>query len=122
MMNLLVKSIRNFVSDRDWSQFHSPKNLSMALTKECAELMEIFQWKTIDESESGKLSDVDMFRIKEEIGDIVIYLTMICDRLEIDPIQEGIKKVAENARKYPVSKSIGNSLKYTELKSTKTLK
>ena len=110
-MNILMKSIRNFVSARDWGQFHSPKNLSMALTKECAELMEIFQWKTTDESESEKLSDVDMFRIKEEIGDIIIYLMMICDRLEIDPIQEGIKKIPNNARKYPISQSIGNSRK-----------
>ena len=111
MMNILTKLIRSFVSARDWGQFHSPKNLSMALTKECAELMEIFQWKTTDESESEKLSAVNMFRIKEEIGDIIIYLTMICDRLEIDPIQEGIKKIPNNARKYPISQSIGNSRK-----------
>ena len=114
-MKQLKSKLKQFATDRNWEQFHSPKNLSMALTKECAELMEIFQWKTTDESELGQLSSVDIYRIKEEVGDVIIYLTMLCDRLNIDPIQEGLEKIKENTRKYPIPNSRNSCKKYVDL-------
>ena len=114
-MKKIQSELRKFTRSRNWDQFHSPKNLSMALTKECAELMEIFQWKTTDESEFPRLSNVDIYRIKEEVGDVIIYLTMLCDRLGIDPVQEGLNKIKENERKYPISKSINSNKKYLDL-------
>jgi dCTP diphosphatase len=112
-MNDLMKLIRDFIKERDWEQFHSPKNLSMALSIEAAEIMEHFQWKTIEESR--RLDDETFNEVKDEIGDTFVYLLRLCDELNIDPIQAANDKMLKNAVKYPVEKARGNSKKYTKL-------
>ncbi|NQV17319.1 MAG: nucleotide pyrophosphohydrolase [Armatimonadetes bacterium] len=112
-MKELVKRIRQFAKERDWVQFHSPKNLSMALSIETAEIMEHFQWKTTEESR--KLDEETFNEVKDEIGDTFVYLLRLCDELDIDPLQAANDKMLKNAEKYPVAKAKGNSKKYTKL-------
>jgi len=109
----LIENIRKFIWERDWEQFHSPKNLIMALSVEIAEIMEHFQWLTTEESRN--LSPVKMAEVKDEIGDVLVYLIRLCDELGIDPIKAANDKMQKNAEKYPVDKSKGNAKKYTEL-------
>lgn len=112
-MRDLVERLRKFAADRDWEQFHSPKNLSMALTVEAAELMEHLQWLT--EEQSRNLDEGTLVKVKQEIGDIQIYLIRLADQLGIDPLEAAVEKMEENAQKYPVEKAKGNARKYTEL-------
>lgn len=112
-LNDLIERIKRFNEERDWAQYHSPKNLSMSLVIEAAELSEIFQWLTEDESRS--LNDDRLARVEEEVGDVFIYLLAICDKLGIDPLDAAARKLLINAEKYPVEKSSGRSDKYTEL-------
>lgn len=109
----LAARLREFANERDWEQFHSPKNLAMALTVETAELMEHFQWMT--ELESAKPSLEKLQKIQEEIGDVLIYLTRFADKLGIDPLDAAFKKLEINRQKYPIAKARGSSKKYTEL-------
>ena len=104
--------ISNFAKERDWDQFHSPKNLAMALSVEVAEIVELFQWLT--EEESGNLSLDKRGELEEEIGDVLIYLVRLADGFDIDPLHAAMKKLEKNAKKYPVQKVKGKSLKYTE--------
>ena len=108
----LRNQIRKFSKERDWDQFHSPKNLSMALAVETAELMEHFQWLT--EQQSKRLERKKHAAIEEEIGDVLIYLLRLSDKLGIDCIAAAKKKLKKNAAKYPVHKSKGSAKKYTE--------
>ena len=109
----LKEALRIFAADRDWDQFHSPKNLAMALTVEAAELLERFQWLT---EEASKYPDaVELAKIREELADILIYLIRLADKLGISLIDAARDKIHENERKYPVDKSRGSSKKYTEL-------
>lgn len=104
--------LRKFAEDRDWDQFHSPKNLSMALIAEAAELVEHFQWLTEEQSQNlpeGKLSEVE-----EELADILIYLVRISDKLDIDLMAATSNKMELNEQKYPSEKVKGSSKKYTE--------
>ena len=112
-MQALVKKIRAFARDRDWEQFHSPKNLAMALSVEVAEVVEHFQWLTKDQS--NRLEPAKMEKIREEIGDVMIYLARLADCLGIDPIQAAEEKMRINEQKYPVASSRGRAVKYTEL-------
>ncbi|MCP4623122.1 MAG: nucleotide pyrophosphohydrolase [bacterium] len=112
-MKELIKSIRNFSQIRDWDQFHSPKNLAMALSVEVAEIVEHFQWLT--QAQSNNLDSVKLPEIKEEIADVMIYLTRLADRLGIDPVQAAEEKMQLNEKKYPVEKAKGNAVKYTDL-------
>jgi len=112
-MNDLMKRIRDFIKERDWEQFHSPKNLSMALSIEASEIMEHFQWKTTEESR--QLDEETWSEVKDEIGDTFVYLLRLCDELNIDPIKAANDKMLKNAEKYPVEKARGNSKKYTKL-------
>jgi len=112
-MKNLMTSIHQFINERDWNQFHSPKNLSMALGIEVAEMQEHFQWLTQEESKN--LSEQKLQNVKEEIGDVLIYLIRICQVLGIDPINAATEKMILNEQKYPVEKSKGNMKKYTEL-------
>lgn len=105
--------IKKFSEDRDWEQFHSPKNLSMALSVEASELLEIFQWLT--EEESYKLSDSKKQHTKEEVADIAIYLLRICMKLDINLEEAILEKMKKNEEKYPVEKAKGSAKKYTEL-------
>ena len=96
-MNQLKLDLRKFTKDRNWESFHSPKNLAMALSVEVAELVEIFQWMTEEQSK-----DFDCLNdLKDEIGDVMIYLTMIADQFNLDPIEMAKEKFKKNEKKYP---------------------
>jgi NTP pyrophosphatase (non-canonical NTP hydrolase) len=112
-MKELIQSIRKFAQIRDWDQFHSPKNLAMALSVEVAEIVEHFQWLT--QAESKNLDSVKQSEIKKEIADVMIYLIRLADRLGIDPVQAAEEKMRLNEKKYPVEKVKGNAAKYTDL-------
>jgi dCTP diphosphatase len=117
MMNIkeIQEKLEAFATERDWAQFHSPKNLSMALAGEVGELLEIFQWMT--EEQSKNLTDVDKRKVSEELADIMIYLLKLADKTGIDINQSVIDKIEINARKYPIEKAKGSAKKYTELDS-----
>lgn len=110
----LKKDIKEFVKERNWEQFHSPKNLSMSLSIEAAELMEHFQWtNTVDEAvkvlkDKRKRSDVE-----DEVADIAIYLIDFCNLYNVDLEKAIIKKMKKNVKKYPAQKVKGKSEKYT---------
>ena len=108
----LTQRLRNFANKRDWDQFHSPKNLSMALIAEAAELIEHFQWLTQEQSDNlpaDKLKEVE-----HELADILNYVIRISDKLGIDLIEAANRKIDLNAEKYPVDAVKGSSKKYTE--------
>lgn len=109
----LRDSLRQFAADRDWDQFHSPKNLAMALAVEAAELLERFQWVT--EEDSKRLPPAELARVREEMADVLNYLVRLADKLDVDLLVAARDKVALNAQKYPVDKSRGNAKKYSEL-------
>jgi NTP pyrophosphatase (non-canonical NTP hydrolase) len=109
----LDRSVRRFADERDWGQFHSPKNLSMALSVECAELMEHFQWLT--ENQSRRLTRKQMREVGKELADIQIYLIRLSQVLGVDLLEVSRSKLLENAKKYPVDKARGSARKYTEL-------
>jgi dCTP diphosphatase len=108
----LRESIRTFTEERDWAQYHTPKNLAMALIAEAAEIVEIFQWLTPADSENLKAEKLQ--HLREEIGDVLIYLMNLADRCGIDPIEAAFEKIRVNAVKYPPEKVRGKSEKYTE--------
>lgn len=104
---------RQFAAERDWDQFHSPKNLAAALSVEAAELLEIFQW--LSEEQSTSLTPKQLGAASEEIADVFLYLLRIADRLGIDLVAAADHKLARNAEKYPVDRARGSIAKYTEL-------
>ena len=108
----LAAALQQFAEERDWEKFHTPKNLAMALAVEVAELMEHFQW--LDGSESADLDEKKMMEVREEIGDVLIYLVRLADRLGIDPLQAAWDKIEINRRKYLAHKVRGRSKKYSE--------
>ena len=105
--------LRAFAADRDWDQFHAPKNLSMALIVEAAELAEHFQWMTAEESEN--LEPEKREQVGEEMADVLLYLVRLADKLDIDLLEAAGRKLDGNALKYPAEKARGNARKYTEL-------
>lgn len=109
----LIDRIKQFNADRDWAQYHSPKNLSVSLVIEAAELAEVFQWLTEDQSRC--LDEDKLDKVREEIGDVFIYLLTICDNLGVNPFDAAASKLLINEEKYPVDRSRGRSDKYTEL-------
>jgi len=112
-MKELIKKLRKFADERDWEQFHSPKNLSMALTVEVGEILECFQWST--EEQSKNLDHETLRRVKEEIGDVQIYLARLADQLGFSPLEAAEEKLKQNIKKYPADKVKGEAKKYTEL-------
>ena len=112
-LEALRDRIRDFSRERDWDQFHSPKNLAMALAGEAGEVLEIFQWLT--EEQSRALDEKALARARDEIADVLLYLVRLADRVGIDPLAAAHRKLEENARKYPVDKARGNARKYDEL-------
>jgi NTP pyrophosphatase (non-canonical NTP hydrolase) len=104
--------LREFARERDWDQYHTPKNLSMALIGEAAELVEHFQW--VDGQESHLLSDGKRESVEEELADILIYLVRISDKLNVDLYQAAERKILINEKKYPAEKVRGSARKYTE--------
>ncbi len=111
-MEDLRAAIKAFIEERDWEQFHSPKNLAMALSVEVAEIVEHFQWLT--EEQSRNLSPEKLAKVREEIGDVMIYVVELADKLRIDPVEAARAKVEVNKRKYPATLVRGKASKYTE--------
>jgi NTP pyrophosphatase (non-canonical NTP hydrolase) len=108
----LRDAVRQFAAERDWDQFHSPKNLAAALCVEAAELLEHFQWLTQEQSLAlppGKLDEV-----RHEMADVLIYLVRLADKLNVDLAAAADRKIALNAEKYPVAKAKGSIKKYSE--------
>ena len=108
----LQKRLRIFAEERDWEQFHSPKNLAMAVCGEAGELAEIFQWLTEEES---FLKGKTLEHAGEEMGDVLIYLVRLADRLGLDLLDCAYRKLERNARNYPVGMARGSARKHTEL-------
>lgn len=108
----LQRRLQAFADQRDWNQFHSPKNLSMALAVEAGELMEHFQWLT--QQESCQLSADKLEAVGEELADIFVYLVRLADRLGIDLPAAIDRKIAMNEEKYPADRVRGSAKKYTE--------
>ena len=107
----LRDALRAFADERDWNQFHSPKNLAMALIAEAGELVEHFQWMT--EAQSAQLSPQQSEEVALELADVLLYLVRLADRLDIDLAQAATKKIQINANKYPAGRARGSSKKYT---------
>jgi dCTP diphosphatase len=114
-VGLIQEHLRLFAMDRDWDQFHSVKNLAMALSVESAELVEIFQWMSEEQSAQVKNEPKNLERVKEEVADVLLYLLRLADKLEIDLEPAVWAKLEKNALKYPVEKSKGSSKKYDEI-------
>lgn len=110
----LNADIETFVSERDWDQFHSVKNLSMALSVESSELLEIFQWMTEKDSNNVKNDPKAMQKIEDEVADVFVYLMRIISKTDIDLEKVVRAKMKKNAEKYPADKVKGNSKKYDE--------
>jgi dCTP diphosphatase len=108
-----VARIRAFRDARDWMQFHNPKNLASSIVIEAAELLELFQWKTPEESNA--LVQTKRTEIEHELADIAVYVLELADNLGIDLLQAIDRKMALNEAKYPVEKARGSAAKYTEL-------
>ncbi len=111
-LHMLRDKLRAFAEARDWDQFHSPKNLSMALIAEAAELLEHFQWAT--EEESYALDQAKLQEVKHEIADVFIYLIRLSDRLNIDLWAAAREKLELNKEKYPADKVRGDARKYSD--------
>lgn len=105
-----AKKALAFREERDWAQFHNPKDLAISISLEAAELLEVFQWSGQDVTVESKTE-----RIKEELADVVIYCIYLADTLGLDMPDAVSSKLDENARKYPAEKARGNARKYTEL-------
>jgi dCTP diphosphatase len=112
-LDTLKKEFKKFIDERDWNQFHSPKNMSMGLAIEASEFMEFFLWS--DTQESFKIFEQKREAIEQEIADIAIFIFMICEENNVDLASAMRKKMVLNAQKYPVEKAKGKSTKYTEL-------
>jgi dCTP diphosphatase len=112
-VNKLLEKITEFSTARDWDQFHSIKNLVMALSVESSELVEIYQWATEEESNDSK-NAILLNNAKEELADILVYLLRISSKLNIDLEKAVLEKMALNELKYPVEKSKGNAIKYRD--------
>ena len=103
----LTKLVKDFVNERDWDQFHNPKDLALALSIEAAELNELFLWKSPEEADNDKIA--------EELADVFIYALLMASKCNLDVADIVRKKIAMNADKYPAAKAKGNSRKYNEL-------
>ena len=109
----LRDALRQFADERDWDQFHSPKNLASALAVEAAELLERFQWLT--EDESRKLPPAELARVREEMADVLNYLVRLADKLDVNLLEAARDKIKVNALKYPADKARGSARKYSEM-------
>lgn len=109
--NQLRNAMEHFANERDWDQFHSPKNLAMALTVEAAELQECFQWLT--ETQSRDMDEQQLAAVRDEIADIQLYLVRLADKLDVDIEAACWAKIRKNAEKYPADQVRGSAKKYT---------
>ena len=106
-INKITEELRKFRDERDWAQFHNPKDLALALSIEASELLELFLWKSADEADTDK--------IKEELADVLAYAFMLADKYGLDVTKIMQDKLAQNQLKYPVAKAKGTAKKYNEL-------
>ena len=106
---------RAFVKEREWDQFHTPKNLAMALAGESAELLEIFQWLTAEESQSVMSDPEKAEAVRHEVSDVLFYLLRLADKLGVDLDAAFWEKQRLNAQRYPADKARGSARKYTEI-------
>jgi len=111
-MKDFAEDLKAFEQERDWVQFHSAKNLAMSLVVEASEIVEIFQWLT--EEETDNLDPEKLNKVKNEMGDVLICLVKLSNRLEIDPLRAARDKLEEIKNKYPVEKVKGKSKKYSD--------
>ena len=111
-MIALRDKLRQFVAERDWDQFHSPKNLAMALSVEASELLEHFQWLT--EADSSRLPPEKRAQVSDEMADVLVYLVRLADKLDVDLLDAAAKKIEKNALKYPAERVRGSMKKYTD--------
>ena len=109
----LRDALRKFADERDWDQYHSPKNLASALSVEAAELLERFQWLT--EDQSRKLPPEELQKVREEMADVLNYLVRLADKLDVNLLEAAREKIELNAKKYPVAKARGSAKKYSDL-------
>jgi dCTP diphosphatase len=112
VLRALQQRLAAFAAARDWEQFHSPKNLAMALSVEASELVEEFQWLT--EEQSKALDAERRERVRLELADVLIYLLRLADRLDVDLLRAADDKIAQNERKYPAERVRGDARKYTD--------
>jgi dCTP diphosphatase len=117
-MGDLQQELREFAAEREWERFHSPKNLAMALACEAGEVLEHFQW--LSEVESETLSEQVKEAVSEELADVYLYLIRLADRLSINLTSAAHKKIAVNAKKYPIEQAKGNANKYTTFRTDGT--
>lgn len=113
-LNALRQQLRDFAFERDWQQFHTPKNLASALCVEAAELLEPFQWLATGNPE--ELGEPQRRAIRHEMADVLSYLILLADKLEVDLIAATREKIALNALKYPVQQVRGDARKYSDYK------
>lgn len=106
-INKITQELRNFRDERDWAQFHNPKDLAIALSIEAGELLELFLWKPAE--------DAEVEIVKEELADVFAYAFMLADKYGLDVAKIMQEKLAKNTLKYPVSKAKGSAKKYNEL-------
>ena len=111
-LDALQHRLREFARERDWDQFHSPKNLAMALIAESAELVEHFQWLT--EEQSTQLPAEKLREVEQELADVFLYLLRLADKLNVDLLAAAAHKFDLNAHKYPADKVRGSSKKYNQ--------
>ena len=112
-LDSLKLRLREFAKERDWDQFHSPKNFSMAMIVECAELVEHFQWLTDEQSKNLPADTLEEVRL--EMADIFLYLIRLADKLDVDLIDAANRKIKINDEKYPIEKAKGLAIKYNKL-------
>lgn len=110
----LFQRQREFVKAREWDAFHTPKNLAMALTGEAAELLELFQWLTAEESERLVQDPAKAKALRDEMADVFFYLLRLVDRFDVDLEAAFLEKMGDNERKYPADRAKGSVRKYTE--------
>jgi dCTP diphosphatase len=114
-MEDLVQAVLRFRDEREWRQFHNPKDLAISITLEAAELLEQFQWKRPDEVDALLADAASRQRMGEEMADVLILLISLADATGIDLAAAAEAKLAENARKYPVDRARGSAKKYDQL-------
>jgi NTP pyrophosphatase (non-canonical NTP hydrolase) len=116
-MDALIKAVLAFRDERDWRQFHNPKDLAISICLEAAELLESFQWKGPDEIAAFLAEDDNRRRVGEEMADVLILLVSMADVIGINLVEAARGKLAVNGRKYPVERAKGNAKKYDALDS-----
>lgn len=102
-MDELLQALRKFRDERDWAKFHTPKDLAMSVSIEAGELLELFQWR----QDGHDIADINLRHVADEASDVLIYTLLLFDRLGLDPGQEVLKKIAINAKRFPVDTSFG---------------